>query len=253
MADGDPEDTELELTDPVEPEVDLEDEGTNTDEQEPSREDSTDDRTDEQPVAAQEQVRPQERQPSRGESRFQRQQNENVRLNSELAETRRRLDELTSRVNQPPQPAETPEQRAARHALMTPEERMNETLRESQTRMERFARDMQFQTAESMDRAQFQAKCAVDPLYAKWAPKVEGKVAELRTKGQVVEREVALKFLIGEAALERRGSPQGKREVAQAKQRVQRATTRPMNSGGDTQAQRRQTSSVEKRLENVQI
>lgn len=218
-----------------------------------------DDQPTDQPVdqqAAQvqdQQVVEQVRQPSRRDQRIQTLLDENRRKDQDLADVRRRLDDLTSRVTQPAQRQETPQERAARFALMTPQEQMQETLREAQQSFQSQMQTMQMQGAENADRTAFHAKCAVDPLYAKWAPKVEGKLAELRTKGENVNREVLLKFLIGEAALERRASPDGKKEVRQAQRRVQASRVRPTNSGSDTQAQRRQNSSVERRLENVQI
>lgn len=203
-------------------------------------------------VADQQQVEP-DRQPTRGENRFQRLSNENQRVTSELAETRRRLDELTQRINQPAIPRETPEQRAQRFALMTPQEQMQETLREAEMRQTQREQAFQSQMLDAADRTSFQARASVDPLYAKWGPKVEGRLAELRARGVNVERDVLLKFMIGEAALDRRGSKEGRREVTQARQRVAAARTRPTNSGSDTQAQRRGGQTLEQRLENVQI
>jgi hypothetical protein len=210
----------------------------------------------EQPLAAEsrEAPEPQVRQPSRAETRIRALTDQIRERDQRLADTNRRIDELIARQSQPqPAPRESPEQRAARFALMTPQEQISETLRESEARWEQRMQSFQINSAETSDRTAFQARCTVDPLYAKWAPKVEGKLAELRTKGQNVEREVLLKFLIGEAALERRGSKEGKREVEQAATRVAKAQTRPANTGSDTQAQRRQRTSLEQRLENMNI
>jgi hypothetical protein len=250
MADGDQDpDDELDLEiDPTEP--DLEDEpGDPVDEPEP-----TGDEPEDQPAVAQDQqAQEPPRPPSRREARIRTLTEENRRKDQDLAETRRRLDELTARVIQPQQQGETPEQRAQRFALMTPQEQIAETLRESENRHAAQLHNVQQQMLDTADRTSFQTKAAVDPLYAKWGPKVEGKLAELRAKGNNVEREVLLKFLIGEAALERRGSKEGRQEVRQAARRVQSQRTRPGNSGGDTQAQRRQTVSLERRLENEAI
>lgn len=246
-------DDELDLeVDPPPAEPDLEDEGLDTNEQgdepeqpaeqEPEAQGQQDQPTRDEPPA---------RQQTRGENRFQTLRNDNQRLDRELAETRRRLDEITRTIARPQ--GETPEQRAQRHALMTPQEIMSETLRESEGRMAQQIQHLQFQNLDTADRTAFQAKAAVDPLYAKWGPKVEGKLAEMRSKGQSAEREVILKFLIGEAALERRGTREGRREVAQAAQRVRGQRVRPSNSGSDTAADRRQQGSLERRLENVQI
>ena len=114
---------------------------------------------------------------------------------------------------------------------------------------------MQFQTWEMSDRMAFSAKAAVDPLYAKWGPKVEAYRAEQAAKGQgPVERDIVMAYLIGKSALERRGSKEGKRETQQAQRRVAAQRVRPANSGSDTSSQRRSgTVSLERKLENFQI
>ena len=68
-----------------------------------------------------------------------------------------------------------------------------------------------------------------------------------------MERDVLLKFMIGEAALERRGSKEGKTEERQAQRRVASQRTRTTNSGSDTAPQRRQQQTLERRLEDQQI
>jgi len=225
---------------------------------EPTNPDDVEDEAEPAPLAA-EQVAPVEppaepRQPSRSERRIQTQQEENRRLNEELAASRRRMDEMERRFAQQQQrPAETPEQRAQRHALMAPQDIMAEQLRESEQRMTQFMQHTAYNSAEQNDRTAFQARAAVDPLYQKWAPKVEGKLAEIRAKGDNSDRETVLKYLIGEAALERRNSKEGRAEVRQAQRRVNAQRARPVNSGSDTQAQRRQPATLERRLENVQI
>ena len=170
-----------------------------------------------------------------------------------MADFRRRLDELTKQVQQPKAQAETPEQRAQRRALMTPQEVMMEELNLARQEFGQQVQSLQVQNAETADRTAFQAKAATNPLYAKYAPKVEGKLAEMRVSGANAPRETVLKYLIGEAALERFSSKEGKREVAQARERVKRNTVRPSNSGSDTAATRRREESLERRLENLNI
>ena len=244
MADGDDE-LELELEpDPVEPEELEEPEEPATPEEGPKEPGEPAPEVREPPVAAQ---------PSRRDTRIQTLADEARQAKQELAETRRRLDDLSRQMTQPRVQAESPEQRASRFALMTPQEQMSETLRESEQRTVALVQQVQMQSADAADRAAFQSRAAVDPLYAKWGPKVEGKLAELRARGNNVERDVLLKFMIGEAALERRGSTVGKAEVKQAQRRVASQKTRTTNSGSDTAPQRRQQTSLERRLEDVQI
>lgn len=246
MADG--EDEELELED--EPEAVEPEELAEPEEPAEPEEGSPKEPDDQKPEVREPPV---DRQPSRRDTRIQALTDQIKDRDTRLAETNRRLDELSRQMTQPRVQAESPEQRAARFALMTPQEQITETLRESEQRTAALISNMQVQSYDAADRAAFQSRAAVDPLYAKWGPKVEGKLAELRAKGNNVEREVLLKFMIGEAALERRGSKEGKQEVRQAQRRVANQRTRPANSGSDTAPQRRQTSTAERRLENVQI
>ena len=236
--DGDPEDDpELGSLDPEpEPEVDPEPEPEVDPEPEPEPGDPE----------------PSERQPSRGERRFQ-------ILTSELQEQRRRNDELNRRLDgilagqttRPPQ-GETPEAREQRLALLTPEERITQTLRESEVRHASEMRGLQFAVLDGNDRAAFEAKATVDPLFAKWKPRVETELATLRQQGQNVDREKLMYYLIGKNAVETR-KEQGKRQRVEAGRRVNGQRTRPSNSGSDTQADRGRTNTLERRLENQSI
>jgi hypothetical protein len=180
---------------------------------------------------------------------------ENRRKDSELSEVRQRLDELTGRVNASSNQQESPDQRATRLALLSPEERIREELRESTSQHRRDLQLMQFQLAESSDRASFEAKATVDPLYKKWSSKVETELANLRRQGQNVQREQLFYYLVGKAAMDARGSAGSREQRRAAESRVRRATTKPTNTRSDTgtTARTRQTQSLEKRLEDVQI
>jgi hypothetical protein len=137
---------------------------------------------------------------------------------------------------------------------MSPQEIMDERLREAEQRFEARINQTTFMNAEMADRTAFQAKAAVDPIYEKWGPKVEALLAERAAKGQPpVEREVAIRWLLGDTMLKQRGSKEGKREVRDAQRRVNSQRTRPANPGSDTPPQRRQGTSLERRLENQSI
>lgn len=256
MADGDPElDDELEAPDPQADE-EIEDDAIDDADQEadePQADDGSPDLA-AQPDGRQERTDQQtERRPSRENERVRSLREQVKERDQRLAETNRRLDEII-RGQQPRQTGETPEQRAQRHALMSPAEIMDERLREAEQRFEARINATTFMNAEMSDRTAFQAKAAVDPIYEKWGPKVEALLAERAAKGQPpVEREVAIRWLLGDTMLKQRGSKEGKREVRDAQRRVASQRTRPSNSGSDTQAQRRPRDSVERRLENVQI
>jgi hypothetical protein len=251
MADGDPED-ELDLDEELEP--DNPDDAT-SEADEVDEPDNPDDPSQAEAAAGSEREQaPPERQPSRGENRFQTLRNENQTLKAEVLDTKRRLEEISRRLEQPRPQGETPAQRAERLSMMSPQEQIAETLREAEQRHEARINAMEFNNVDLASRTQFQAKAAVDPLYAKWGPKVEAFVAEQRAKGLAFyDRDIALALLIGKAALEKRTSKEGRAEVRQAARRVASQRTRPVNSGSDVPAQRRTGNSLERRLENQQI
>jgi len=178
------------------------------------------------------------------------------RRDEQLAATNRRLDELTQRVSVQPQGSqETQEQRATRLALMSPEDRIREEVRESSVRHERDMRTMAFQLQDTSDRASFSAKATVDPLYRKWETKVEEELASLRAKGQNVGREQLFYYMIGKAAIDARGGKESKKTLREANARVRNARVRTSNSRSDSEPAQRSNrgNSLEKRLEDVPL
>lgn len=238
------------------PEVDLDieppEEGDDTEQQDLQVEEQDDEPEGEEVDASQQQDgdRQEQRaqQPSRGDRRFQTLSNDLRAERERTAELKGRLDQLLA--TQPrPQQGETPEARAQRRALLTAEERINEDLLEARQIHARDMQQLQFTITDGNDRAAYSAKATVDPLFKKWEPKVEAELATLRSQGMTAPREKIMYYLIGKAAVEGR---QGTRETQRAngQRRIARQTTRPGNSGSDVAAQRRQGSSLERRLEN---
>lgn len=247
--DGDPEDLEL---DPPQEDADVEQQDLEVEEQE------TEPEQDEVDAAGQQQDNQEpgepRQQPSRGEQRQQRLANELREARQREVDLNRRLDlALTARTQPQPQ-GETSDARAQRLALLTPEERIREELQETRREIGVALQRQQFTTQDGTDRAAFQAKATVDPLYKKWEPKVEAELAVLRSKGQNVSREDLMYHMVGKAMMEARGTAKGTQRAAGA-QRVRQQTTRAGNSGSDVQAQRRDNrgNSLERRLENQSL
>jgi hypothetical protein len=245
--DGDEED--FEVADPVEdaePEADNPDDSSAEADEEttPDNPDAVEASPDQQPPSRQQQ-------PSRGERRFQSLTSELAKERQQREDLSRRLDAALGQQRQPVQ--ETPEARAQRHALMTPEERMREDLQNATATHQRDMRVMQFQMQDNSDKTAFEAKAAVDKRYAKWKPDVERELLALRQQGQNVDREKLMYYLIGKNAVEN-GQVQVAQQRSEARQRVQRQSVRPSNSGSDVQASRRDRSAtLEKRLENQSL
>ena len=183
---------------------------------------------------------------------------ENRRVADELVTTRRRLDELSARMSAPPQPVpETPEQRATRLSLMSPEDRLREEYREDYAKHTREMNMLAFNMADNSDRSTFQARAAVEPRMKKWEAKVENELADLRRNGRNATREQVLKYLVGDAEVARWSSPQQKKLEEEAGQRVQRQRVRVNDTRSDVAPQRSRrddsAASREKRLENVPL
>jgi hypothetical protein len=209
-----------------------------------------------EPGETPDEVRTQERQPSRAEKRISGQQEALRVRDQQIADLNKRLDTVLAETKQYRQePQETPAQREQRLALLDPIDRMRVEMQEAQNVSTRQMQAMAFTMQDSGDKATFDAKSLVDPLYAKWAPKVESFLSELRAKGQNVAREQALKYLIGEAALAGRKASTGKQKQ-EAAGRMTRNRTQPSNARSDTQVNRRggsDATALERRLENVNI
>jgi regulator of replication initiation timing len=241
--------------------LDLDDEGDQN--QDPVGEEAQGDPADDAPddVAARQQIQDdrqsQVRQPSRRDTRIQSLIEEGHRRDTENADLRRRLDELASRTAQPQAPRESEAERAARLSTMSTPEVIAETLRDAETRFNQRLNQVTSTTADQVDRTAFQSRASRDPLYARWAPRVETKLNELRSQGVNLDREVLFAYMIGRSSLDKRGSPKGDREVAAAARRVEARRGRPANPGSDTarteRGERNDATARMRRLENVQL
>ena len=242
-----------------ETEVDLEldppTEGEETEQELEGAEQETESEQEEVQASTQETERQEqtEQQPSRRDRRIE-------TLTASLAEerrlredTNRRLDVLLAGQQNRPPAGESPEARAQRLALLTPEERITAELQDAKQTFSREMQVVRFQSEDNGDRAAYEAKATVDPLYAKWRPKVEAELTDLRRQGMNVSRERLMYYLIGKNAVEGRQAVKGPQRAA-AQTRVNAQRTRPSNSGSDVQGTRRdRTASLERRLENQSL
>lgn len=246
MADPDVDPEDLDLDPPVENgDEEVEEQDQQAEEQDEEPEGETVDAPSEQRQDGGEQ----QRQPTRGENRFQTLRNELKAEREARADLNRRLDTILASQRPTAPQGETPEARAQRLALLTPEERIREELNVATQGFAREQQALRFAVQDGNDRAAFEAKATVDPLYAKWKPKVEAELQTLRQQGQNVDREKLMYYLIGKSVVEGRGATRGQQR-AEGARNVQRQRTRPSNSGSDVAANRNRNSSLERRLEN---
>ncbi len=110
-------------------------------------------------------------------------------------------------------------------------------------------RNTQFQTFDAIDRNTYEMKSLSNPVYAKWAERVESELRKHRQQGGNASRESILKYLIGEAALGRIKAPaaRGKTPARTAAERV----TQP--GGRSTVAPGKKTLSLREKLMGVKL
>jgi hypothetical protein len=142
---------------------------------------------------------------------------------------------------------------AERLAAMDPTEReLHISRKENQSTKQALA-FINFKIEDSSDKSHYSAKAIVNPLYAKYADRVEAKLAEMRKGGQNSTREVVLDFLIGRDARLKaeQGDPGAKRRKAAS--RVDAARSKPARARSDAGGYKPKGKSAEDRLDGVLI
>jgi hypothetical protein len=198
-------------------------------------------------------VEPAARQPSRGESRFQRLANEN-------ADLKRRLDGLERQPAQRPATSqeETEEQFRARISLLPPDERMEARYERSERRNEQRLNAMQVEQRLSADKLAFDASVTAQPRRQRYVAEVEAAHQEALRAGNFVPRESLYYYLLGKKVDANGGTKPAKEQRKAAQRRVSAQQTRPVSGRSDTRGagERRpnnETSARAKRLDGMQI
>lgn len=111
---------------------------------------------------------------------------------------------------------------------------------------------LHFQMKDSSDKSIYTAKAISNPLYAKYADRVEAKLTEMRKQGQNSDREVILDFLIGRDARLKAESGAAAPRRKSAAARIDAAQSRPAKGRSDAGYKPR-GKTAEDRLEGVYI
>jgi hypothetical protein len=189
--------------------------------------------------------------PGRAEGRIQRLAREAKEAREEVANERKARQELENRLARLEKPAvQEKEPTADEMALWTPDQIIDYKLGKATSRFEATIGQMQFQNYESGDKANFNALCAQDPIAAKYKDEVETRLADMRSKGQNVDRERLLTYIIGEK-VRQNGSKAKAKQAQDGQRRIKRETVQSGSGKGDTAAPRRGEKSLEERLANV--
>lgn len=126
----------------------------------------------------------------------------------------------------------TDEQRQAKLAAMTPEERINFIADEASARVDHARQFAEFQSKDTADRSEFLARIADKPQLFALKDVVESRLNDLKKQGQYVTREVMMKFVLGEKAYSAVMKGKGGKQKKAAAERVTRATTQASPARG---------------------
>lgn len=171
--------------------------------------------------------------PSRRSERVQALANERRQLAEQNAQLTRQLDELRRNPPVPQAPPESPQQRADRLSLLSPEDRIRTEVEERIQHFERGQAQTVRQLQDTTDQTNFRALAARNPLAAKMESQVEQALAGLRARGQDLPRQAVFTYLVGERAL----AQLGKSKPAAAANRA-RQQARPAGARGDVRPDR---------------
>ncbi|HXO11930.1 MAG TPA: hypothetical protein VN871_06165 [Mycobacterium sp.] len=175
----------------------------------------------------------------RGRRQFGELRESNRELARQNAEYTRRLAELEARVNtgggqQYQQPQETPQQRANRLSLLSPEERIGEELRERDQFWANENQRTRAMVQDTSDRATFSSLTTTSKTARRFASEVDKRHNELKARGVFVERAVILKNILGEKVLEQETKPRTRTTETRRRQ-----AAAPAKSGSDVRPSRR--------------
>lgn len=194
--------------------------------------------------------------PTRGSKRIQELANQKTEAEKRAAAAETRLREIEVRAQQEEARRQQAvnENEAEAYQRMTPEEQIRHDLAKLQAQRNYDQQMARFNEQQATDRAQYDAKASVNPVYKKYASQVETELAKLHKQGMTLPREAIVRYIIGDAYMKQ--TEKNSKPVAPQKTRkVAKAT----NSRGDvsgTQTKRNPSSEQEKRrqrLENQSI
>lgn len=196
-------------------------------------------------------------QPSRATRRFQKLEKERDEAIQRERELSTRLLEVTKAQSQHPDQSEAARRAEAdRIAAMDPNERERYLDKQELAALKAQVNGLGFSQKDGLDKARFEAKAEVDPIYKKYASAVEKTLQDMRAQGVDTTREAILTYKVGEAALKRKSEKDSVKlqdaNKRAAKTRVASVEGRSSNSRGDSSGTSR-GKTEEDRLRGMQI
>lgn len=238
-------DDELDLGDTELDDEDLDlDDGESEDEEDDSEGDESEESDDEEVEVKSKGKRENDRIRRLSEARREKER-ENIEL-------KKQIDQLRGAQTQPTSPQNN---LAARQAWLNSLPAADRSQAELRIAMQDHAQMMQvqqFNMADSADKAQYDAKAILNPTYARYATRVEQKLASLRTEqGITAPREEVLKHIIGEAVLKVKGKATSKKD---AKASINKNKVKPgASKKSDLNGGSRRGKTARDRLEGVKF
>lgn len=176
-------------------------------------------------------------------------------LEVEVAQLRAEHQAREAQAAQPK--GESPEQEAARLALMTVDERVEYRLNKAEQRHQHEMNVTRFVSADQADKSQYAAKAASNPRYKKYEAEVESVLADARRGGQNFSREQILAFVLGQKVLNGGGAVSAAKKAGATRVQAQRATADSGRSDRSAPRQREGSGNsirdLERRLDGVHI
>ena len=190
---------------------------------------------------------------SRRTIRVQKIEKERDSERARAAELQNRLNEILTAQRQPQDDAARRAEEA-RVAQMDPLERKEYEQQKKIDALESQVANLGFAQQDGLDRARFEAKAEINPVYKKYAEAVESTLQEMRAKNVNTTREALLTYKLGEAQRKKleAGEGEGRRRREAAQARVSKANGRPANLRGDNSGSSR-GKTEEDRLRGIQI
>ena len=187
----------------------------------------------------------------RGSARFQRLANENREYRERLDRIERDRENERQQWQRQQQQLNEAQERD-RLALMTPDEKLDYYRARDRNEVRQEMQQLRLQTAMQTDKAAFDAKATINPVYRRMQSAVEDMFAEQVRKGQPTDRETILYHLLGKQAVSGAGNTKPRQ---QARRRVENQRVTPSSGKGDTarRSGSAKMSTAEERLKDVLI
>lgn len=198
---------------------------------------------------------PQAKKPSRGENRIQALANSVKEERTRRESMERELAEIkaANHSRSTMSAADAARIREEKLSLMEPHEQRAFKQDEEIQRLKDAQYATQMHVMDATDRATYDAKATLNPIYAKHRDAVEKALITLRSNGSTASREELLKWVIGHEALNAKPAKANIAKKQAAAVRVDAAKGKPTSARSDSGSYTGKGGSVEDRLRGVLI